>query len=453
MLGVVVAVVVAACSSSEKAVDAPIDAGRAPVVDAGRDVTIAPPSSQYTTPRCTDPKPSPGVYVPPPFPEPVPVDAGAPDADAGRADAGADSGAAASIVSGPIRPLRLPSQGGPVLAMPRWIPIFFQDTEDRLELEDFLGSVGCTDYWRAVASEYGVGEGISAPSVLIPEDGPLKISDEQIQKWLAKQIQNGTVEAPTPNSLYVIFYPPSTVIGDGGDRSCYGFGGYHNELTAGASKTAYAVIPRCGNFERITSTTTHELVEAATDPYVRSDPAYYTPADADLPWSYVAGGENADLCTFIQGSQITFGDYPYTVQRSFSNKASIEGHDPCVPASRPYFYAAPSLESSVMCADCGNIPVNAIHVPAGTSKVVDVTLGADAPVGVFQVEVVHGSDLYLQVESGSGSTYVLDKSFGEAGQHLQMTITASSSASETEFFALSASRVGRTNYWYGAVVH
>jgi hypothetical protein len=456
-LGVFVAFVVAGCSSEESPDPvAPTDAGVVTTRPSARDATVGPTGPTNPTARCVDPKPAPGVFVPPDLDV---ADGGDPtDAadDGGLADAGApvDAGDDGGIVSTAIRPLRVPSSGGPVLAMPRWVPVFFQDTDDREDIEDFLGSIGCTDYWRAIASDYGVGEGISAPAITVAEDGPSRSTDDQIQKWLAKQIRDKTVEAPTDDTVYVIFYPTSSVITLDSDRSCFGFGGYHNDLALGSGKyAAYAVIPHCGNFEEVTSTTTHELIEAATDPYPEHLPAYSGPDEADQVWRFVAGGEVGDLCTFIDDSTFTPDGYPYRVQRSFSNKASVEGHDPCVPSSEPYFYAAPSLESSVNCADCGNVLVNAIYVPAGGSKVVDVTLGADGPVGTLQVEVRSGDHLPLIVPAGSGSSYALDKAFGEPGEHLRLTITSASTASESELFALVASRFGTRHSWYGMIVH
>lgn len=456
-LGAALLVAFAACSGSENHDSAPPDDAGADVrrtLDAGHDVALGPVGPTHPTPRCENPKAA-GVAFE------LPDGGGAGSNEAGTiADAGASGdagGDAAPLVVGAIRPPRVPSFGGPVLSAPRWVPIFYRDTDDEADLSDFLGSIGCTDYWHTIASEYGVGEGVSAPSVIIDEDAPARLSDSQIQKFLAKQITAGVVEKPTPNTLYVVFFPLGTTItGDSLGTSCFEFGGYHSEFSVAGTSAAYAVIPRCGDFDQLTSTTTHELIEAATDPYVQSYPAYSTPADDDIVWALAAGGEVADLCTFVDDMTITFGDYPYAVQRSFSNKSSLAGHDPCVPTTHAYFYAAPSLESSVVWNGIGRgMITSGVNVPPGTSKTVDVTLGADDPsVGTLQVLAVPGSKLNLQISgTGNGSTFTLDKSSGQPGEHLRLTINATSNASAADVFALVATYLGRRHYWYGLVTH
>lgn len=50
------------------------------------------------------------------------------------------------------------SSGGPVLKTPRIVPIFFADDPLADDLERFVMTVGCTDYWREAVGEYGVGD-------------------------------------------------------------------------------------------------------------------------------------------------------------------------------------------------------------------------------------------------------------------------------------------------------
>lgn len=453
------------CSSDAEATPAPSDAG--PTVEAGKPKVDAGPVEAgplHPTPRCANPKPATGFYL-------AATDAGAPDAalDSGEPDAAAEDGGDADagaptdagIDSAPHglapatgRPPHMPHQGGPVLAAPRWVPIFFRDTEDQPDIEDFLGSIGCTDYWRAIASDFGVGEGISSPSVVVPEDGPARIEDEQIKKWLSKQIQAGLVEPPSKDILYVLFYPSTTNIYLGSDRSCRSFGGYHSEgLAPDGTPIPYAVIPNCRRFEDLTSTTSHELIEATSDPFPFSAPAFSAPSKDDLAWAYLGGGENSDLCSQRFDAQYTPSDYPYAVQRSFSNKSSLEGHDPCVPTDGPYFYAAPWLEDTIDLSQLGAENGKGVLVPPGTSRIIDVTLGADQPIGVFRIEVLSGDQGFGQQLPGSGTTFSLDQATGKPGDHLKLTITAPPSASEPDVFALVARYQGKSRPYFGIVGH
>ena len=462
--------IAAACGSSgdDAAATPTSDEAGAPVrVDAGRDVTVGPVGPASPTVRCANPKPSPGVYVvaDAPVADAGAFDAGLTDAageasdasgaddggvDAASADAASDGGAR---LTSAVRTPRVPSSGGRVLAMPRWVSIFYKDTEDQPDIADFLGSIGCTDYWRSVAFDYGVGEGISADAVVVPEEAPARISDSQIQKWLVKLLTDGKLEKPTPNTVYVIFYPSGTTVTENGSgTSCLQFGGYHFEVDFEGQSVSYAIIPRCGDLDALTSTVTHELIEATTDPFPQSEPAYSMPSEEDVVWAVASGGEVGDLCTFVDEATFTPDGYPYAVQKSFSNRASVEGHDPCVPATRPFVYAAPSVES-VYCSDCGGTTTMGVLVPPGTSRTVDVVLGSDADVKSMQVAVLSGNKLHLQGPTGSGSTFALDRSSGAPGDHATLTISASSAASESEIFAITASYQGHRHHWYGLVTH
>ena len=101
----------------------------------------------------------------------------------------------------------------------------------------------------------------------------------------------------------------------------------------------YALVPRCGTEEITTVATSHELIEASTDPHVGSGTAYYM---QDQLWS-LEGGEVGDLCVTEDNSD-EYQESGFSVQRSWSNIAAKASHDPCVPAPAGdiYFNVAPS---------------------------------------------------------------------------------------------------------------
>jgi hypothetical protein len=405
------------------------------------------PGPLTPTARCGTPRAPTGTWAPPPSAA-GPNGDGGPTNDAGDAGALGDSGADA-VASFPAPPPTVVNSGGPVLDFPRWVPIFFQDTPDQPDYEDMLGSIGCTDYWRAIASDYGIGDGVSGPSTVVAEDAPTDTDEIGIAKWLAKLVKTGGVEAATKNTVYVIFYPSSTKITLGNDRSCFGFGGFHSEAgLADGTTVSFAVIPRCGGLERTTATVSHELIEAATDPFPYSDPAFQLPGPDDIAWAYAGGGEVSDLCTLREDSDGVIGDYPYVVQRSFSNRASFEGHDPCVPASNPYFYGAPHFSDQID-TDLGEVG-RGVRVAPGTTRTIPVTLGADQSIGSFKVDVLTGRA--INVEDGS-STFALDAEFGVPGQQINLSITSPSNAVGTEVFAIQSTYKGRRLLFYGLVGH
>lgn len=98
-------------------------------------------------------------------------------------------------------------------------------------------------------------------------------SDGAIQHLLQQEIAtNPSVPQPTPDTLYFVYLPPGVSVAQGGARSCQAFCGYHNDI---AGRIFYAVMPYPGcsgctgglsTLDALTSTSSHELCEAITDP-------------------------------------------------------------------------------------------------------------------------------------------------------------------------------------------
>ena len=82
----------------------------------------------------------------------------------------------------------------------------------------------------------------------------------------------------------------------------------------------------------LTLALSHELVEAVTDPFVNSNPAY-TGIDPDhILWAIaISGAEVADLCENEQPVSLVPADIGYPVQRIWSNVGAKAGTGPCVP--------------------------------------------------------------------------------------------------------------------------
>lgn len=138
------------------------------------------------------------------------------------------------------------------------------------------------------------------------------VTDAAIQKFLQSHISAGTLPAPTPNSLYFLYLPPGTTVKQGSAASCKDFCGYHDVTPT--SDTFYAVMPYPGcsgclggleTFTALTSTSSHELCEAITDPI---------PGQG---WYDDNNGEIGDICAW-KTKQL--GNY--TIQLEWSNNAA-----------------------------------------------------------------------------------------------------------------------------------
>jgi hypothetical protein len=141
-------------------------------------------------------------------------------------------------------------------------------------------------------------------------DPPQSVSDAAIQHFLQSLIMNDTaLPQPDANTLYFLYLPPSVVAVQGGGRSCQAFCGYHDNING---QLFYAVMPYPGcrgctgdldPFAALTTTSSHELCEAITDPI---------PGQG---WYDDVHGEIGDICAW-KTKQV--GEY--TVQLEWSNR-------------------------------------------------------------------------------------------------------------------------------------
>ncbi|HXL62897.1 MAG TPA: hypothetical protein VN959_19885, partial [Mycobacterium sp.] len=158
---------------------------------------------------------------------------------------------------------------------------------------------------------YAIGHGKRTGTTTITTPAlKTSVSDTAIQHMLQTEISsNAGVPSPSPNTLYFIYLPPGVQVVQGGSASCTGFCGYHNDISG---QIFYAVMPYPGCsgctgglalLDALTSTSSHELCEAITDPI---------PGQG---WYDDANGEIGDICAWK-----TKKVGAYTVQLEWSNK-------------------------------------------------------------------------------------------------------------------------------------
>jgi hypothetical protein len=164
--------------------------------------------------------------------------------------------------------------------------------------------------YSAAGKTIGRGARVGTVTISAPALGR-SVSDSEIQQVIQRQISsNPAVPKGTPNSLYFVFLPAGVSVRYGGGRSCMTFCGYHSDING---RIFYAVVPypNCGlcadhltPLEALTSTSSHELCEAITDPI------------PGRGWSDDHHGEIGDICAW---QTKTLG--AYTIQREWSNRA------------------------------------------------------------------------------------------------------------------------------------
>jgi hypothetical protein len=373
--------------------------------------------------------------------------------------AGPDAGATAPDDGGPAARLATPqvrTLGGAVTAAPMVVPIFFAgDDTMKAQVEAFLAALGPSDYWHATTAEYGVGA-IGAHAAIVSTDPP-PTTDDKLQAWLAANVGAHGWPAPDANTIYAVFLPADVTLSAAWGTSCTEFGGYHGEL-GGGTRAIYALLPRCSSsLDALTAYTSHELVEAATDPHPFTAPGF---ADIDgdhAIWADTPGAELGDMCEFLRSSdQRLVGSF--VVQRAWSNASAAAGHDPCVPApAQPYVAAVPALDDAVTIAfpsDVGGAQRSrGVTIPVGSSKTIDVALYSDAPGPDFTVTaydvgaLLHGATPEL--------TFAWDQTTGHDGDVRKLTITHAKAGSYGgSELVISARQNGTTvSLWWGFVAN
>ena len=350
--------------------------------------------------------------------------------------------------------------GGPILVSPQVVVITFAGDDSAPQIEDFVGKLGATAYWTATTAEYGVGPLSLYKTIHVTEPAPTTITDEQIQAWLSTQLDPATQSGwpqPSSQTIYAIFYPATTTITQGqSSKSCSTFGGYHSDtgISTGTERVIYAVLPRCnhpllGPFGYLTGATSHELVEAVTDPFPQTNPAYTTVDPSHAIWARIfGGGETGDLCAQEPTADFKPDGFGYYVQRSWSNVAAAAGQDPCVPAvaTPPYFNIAPtSPPGPLTISFMGFSFVTAgWTIPVGTSQTFEFQLYSSAATDPITVEA---TDL-----NGTALSFTWDVTTGINGDKLNLTINAlKASSGLPDGFAISAKIGATTHNWFGLV--
>jgi len=217
-------------------------------------------------------------------------------------------------------PPSLTYRGGPLLAAVRVFTIYIgaawtgQQEKLASELDAFfkfvLGSELIDQLAEYDTPNYKIEHGKFAGSVTLASLAPApSVTDAWIRKTLNAAIAGGgSVPKPSSNLLYFLYLPPGVTLVQGGGRSCQAFCGYHDHI---GKKLFYAAMPfpNCNGclgglsqLDALTSTSSHELCEAITDPIPGTG------------WYDDVHGEIGDICAWEDRRIGT-----HTVQLEWSN--------------------------------------------------------------------------------------------------------------------------------------
>ena len=223
----------------------------------------------------------------------------------------------------PAVPPQLTYRNGPLIAAPEVFTIFWgaawqsapagMASQVNQFFDYILASPLLDQLSEYNVPAYSITHGKHTGSLTVATPAPRhSVTDTAIQHMLQTEIaSNPALPHPTPNTLYFVYLPPGVKVIQGGSASCQAFCGYHNDISG---QVFYAVMPFPGcagctgglaPLDALTSTSSHELCEAITDPI---------PGQG---WYDDANGEIGDICAWKTKK---LGQY--TVQLEWSNKAN-----------------------------------------------------------------------------------------------------------------------------------
>ncbi len=371
--------------------------------------------------------------------------------------------------------------GGTVLKSPKVQVISYASDTFAADVDTFVEDLANSSAWAAETAEYGVGPFTKLPTISIAGTPPASQNDNipnsgnsPFEANLAAQLSGANPAWGTadPDTIYLFLIPAgSNVLSNG--SCCSGFLGYHYEAQVGTISVHYGIVCNCGSakgdpttpLEWVTTTVSHEIVEASTDPFPGSDAAWAQTDDNAFIWTYATGGELADMCSYNYDQNIALAGTTYEVQRSWSNAASKAGTNPCVPApaTGPYFNSAPVLADTVTINYYGQaVSTKGVKVAKGQSQTIEVQLFSEAPTSGPWTVTAYDLDYYLGL-SNSGNTTLTFVETGKATAtgsngtilHLKIDVTSYDSAIQGAGFVLQ-SDLGmgaalQENLWFAAV--
>jgi hypothetical protein len=334
--------------------------------------------------------------------------------------------------------------GGAVLSAPKIVTVTFLGNANRDAIRTFDDQLISGPWWTAVTQGYGVGAATGGIYVELPDTvSNTTIDDSQFPGLITGWIQSGAMPPPDANTLYVMYFPASTTITlQPYGASCVGYGAYHSDgpisvaggamgPDGGALDTAYAVIPDCGQgMPGLTTSASHEIIEASTDPHPNTVPAWYGYNDAWFKMGGSAGGQGevADVCE--RNGYVTDG-FGNLLSRSWVDTAALASHDPCQPETpgEVFFSCAVPTQVAGSTTAGGTTSSGYILMKQGETKTIDSVIFSDAqlPEDVQLTVGLRGHSGTLG-SIGGGITMTLSPTSGHNGMHVALTIAVPSTA-------------------------
>lgn len=220
---------------------------------------------------------------------------------------------------------------GTVLASMQLVTITYAGYSAAPDVVAFGDALVASSWYRTTGAEYGVTPATHLPPVVLGAP-PAMLDRDQIAAQIIDLITGGMVTAPGGSDnqlLYLLYVPPSVMLG--GDLA--GVRGYHEMLTLDGVQFPMAVrfpiavvIDDGSGLAATTTQAAHQVIDAATNPYLPPNAGYYADPPENDPWRLLRR-EVADLC---EGEDAVI-EGRFTYPRVYSNAAAVASMTPCTP--------------------------------------------------------------------------------------------------------------------------
>jgi hypothetical protein len=352
------------------------------------------------------------------------------------ADGGTPADGGAAFTAG-FRPDvgQIVPNGGPIIAAPKVVTVTWNADPNQAALEKFGDTIGASSYWRETTAEYGIGPVTSGGHVRIAAPPPATQDASLLDAWVADQLTNTATSgwpAWDPSTIYVIYIPTATQLSPHGAT-------HLDAEVAGVSKhVPYALVDENGDgagnggksaLDVATAAAGHEIAEVATNPHLFSDLGIVGFDAKHVAWQMsIADAELADICEFNSDATFRGGpELPFMLQRMFSNKSAVAGHNPCVPApAEPYYAVTPlDLETLSVFVDTAATAQEGwgYRVPIGTQKTIKLGFFSDQPLATpWTITAVEGN--WFSPSTNARVSIAVGKASGNNGEIGEITVTA-----------------------------
>ncbi len=259
---------------------------------------------------------------------------------------------------------------GTVLSAMQLVTLTYAGYDAAPDVIAFGDALVASSWYQATGAEYRVSRATHLQQAVLGAP-PAMLDRGQIAAQITDLINAGGVVAPDRASnqiLYLLYVPPSVALGP----DLVGVRGYHEMLTLDGARFPIAVVIDDGSGLAATTTqAAHQVIDAATDPYLPPNDGYYADPPQTDPWSLLRR-EVADLC---DGEDVVI-EGRFAFPRVYSNTAAVASMTPCTPVRPGDVYYDVTAE-----------PSQIQTIPAGGSVKFRLTGWSTSPLPPWSVRV------------------------------------------------------------------